>query len=171
MKKILFAVFTIVASLLFAACDDEDYTVVPPTFKGFLYSPSPLHPGDTVAISAVFASKGNYVGKPRCKWSLTLDTLDHNTNTYMTATLHKSTNGSIGDEKLTAKFPIPKTAKKGQKANCNLTIQFDNYVDANNIGFYVESKTEDGYLGKFGRSTVKALLASDCSGSVTISIE
>lgn len=168
MKKIAFALLTLVAGISFMACG-EDNEVIPATFKGFQYTPNPVQPGDTVTIRAIYASKGKYVNKPRCTWNLKLDTLATN-GTYQQVTLSRKLTCSIGDEDLSVRFVIPETAKEGQQATCSFDVSFNNIVDASNIGFSINSQTEEGYVGRFNSSTVQSIIYSHTSGNLTLNI-
>lgn len=170
MKKIAFTLILLLTCGIFVACDDFEKEPIPPTFKGFTYSPNPLHPGDTVTVTAVYARKGKYVYKPRCTWKITLDTLDAVSNTYVRATINQQRTASIGEENLSQKFVIPTSAKPNQKADCHFDVAFDNAVDASNVGFTLNNTTEEGYLGKFNPSVVNSVLYCHTSGSFQMPI-
>lgn len=171
MKKILFGIIALMMGVIFTSCKDEKHNPLPPTFKGFTYSPNPARPGDTITISAIYADRGEYVGSPKCTWKISLDTLNAKSNTYERITYSKKVNSSISDETLSVKYAIPTSARKGQTATCNFDVSFDNYVDATAIGFSRENPTQEGYVGTFSTSTIKSTLYSHCSGSMTFTIE
>ncbi len=54
--------FLLALCLIFLAVSCEDTSgSYPPTWKGFTYEPSTVHPGDSVLITAVQNSKGHYL--------------------------------------------------------------------------------------------------------------
>ncbi len=171
MKKILFSLIALTIGFAFTSCEDEERNPTPPTFKGFTYSPNPVHPGDTITISAIYANRGEFVYKPRCTWKISLDTLDTKTSTYESIQFSKQKTQSISDETLFVQYIIPKTAKVGQTARCSFDVAFDNAVDATAIGASWTNPTENGYVGTFGSSTIQSTLYSHCSGNMTFKIE
>lgn len=171
MKKILFLFSMLAAGMMFVACSNEDYTLIPATFKGFEYAPNPAVAGDTLTISAVYRDKGAYVNKPRCSWRLTLDTLNAKTGVYDKATLSQSRTCSIGDEKLTVHFALPKSTKPGQTASCTFNVDFDVVVNPDKVISSVSNVTEEGYVGTFDPSIVAGTLVCKTSGRLQVKIK
>ena len=170
MKKILYFLCILSWGCFLGSCDDTDNTVIPPTFKGFTYAPSTLHPGDTVTLSAVYASKGKYCYKPRTTWRITLDTLNAETKEYVRVTLSNQRTCSISEENLSVRFAIPHSARPSQTCPVKFDVAFDNAVDAENQGYSLPNPTQEGYVGQFDNSVVNSLLYSHCSGSLSVKL-
>lgn len=60
MKKTFAVLIAILLAFIFAACDDEDYTPVDPTFDKIVLTPSTCKPGDKVKAHVTFKSEGRY---------------------------------------------------------------------------------------------------------------
>lgn len=169
MKKYSFGLLALlIMSLAFVACSEDDLRSVPPTFKGFKVSPNPVHPGDTVTISAVYNNKGEYVYAPKCTWILKLDTLTESSE-QIHAELIKSIKATIAEDTLSVKFAIPKTAKTGRTVNCSFNASYSNAVDTE-PGLSLPNTTIDPFIGRFGNSRVSSILYSECSGDCTFGI-
>lgn len=167
MKKYIYILLTVFVTAALFSCE-EDKNTIPPTFKGFLVSPKPCHPGDTVRVKLYYADKGEYVYGPRCAWSLKIDTLMEdglsNDTTYW-----KYISASIADEHLGASFILPKSTKPGNYT-CNLEVSFNNSVDSKQA-IVRENTVIAPYEGHLGKSIVSSLLYSKFSGSVNIRVE
>lgn len=167
MKNYLLIIMTCICCMVISSCDKKK-TSVPPTFKGFTCNPNPAHPGDTMVVRLHYASKGEYVHSPRCSWSLTLDTLSAD-GIRAQAVLSQKITASIAAEYLSCPFIIPENAVTGRLMTCRVDISFDNSVDTQ-PGLSIPNIVQPGYMGSLSNSTVKSILYSQVSGSLSIGI-
>ncbi len=154
--------------LTLVSCED-DKECVPPSFKGFLYEPSPAHPGDSVTITACMRDRGQHVYGPKYTWKVTLDTLDTETGVTGTWEYKLTQKASISDPDPQVKVPIPHTALEGTTATCTFSAVYNNSVDGV-PGRGVACPTLEGYLGTFQPSVVTAVLYSEANGRLTFKI-
>lgn len=171
MKKVLYFLCILTLGCFLSSCDEADNTVIPPTFKGFTCEPATIHPGDTLTLRAVYASKGKYCYKPRTTWKITLDTLNAETQNYDKVVFSNQRTCSISEESLFVRFAVPQSARTRQSCPVTFDVAFDNAVDAENQGYSLPNPTQEGYLGTFSNSVVNSLLYSHCSGSLNVFIE
>lgn len=174
MKKTIFAILAIAFCTIWTACEKTDYEVVPPTFKGFKYSPTTIHPGDSVRFTACYRNEGKniyLVGHKGYKWTLSLDTLDANGDPSKTGRWSRQYTPycSISDGEPTIKLEVPKTAMPGTTAQLNFVAEYSNAADGA-PGTSLPNQTEEGYVGTFQPSTVTSVLYSRASGSMTFKI-
>lgn len=170
MKHTLYAILAMAICTLWTACE-EDYEVIPPTFKGFLYSPTTVHAGDSVKFTACYANAGQqvyFVGHKGITWKLSVDTLD--------AGGDESKNGrwqaeykpycSIGEGEPTIKLRIPTSAKPGSTARLDFNASYSNACNgAPNVS--LPNPTAEGYYGQFSNSVIQSALYSGVSGWMT----
>ena len=65
------SLFLAVCALFFTSCDNEKQVSYMPTWRGFTYSPKPVHPGDSVTIVAQQAELGHLIYKAVYTWTAT----------------------------------------------------------------------------------------------------
>lgn len=175
MKKIIWAMTMMVICTVWTACEKEDYEVVPPTFKGFSYSPTTVHPGDSVRFTACYADPGKNIyltGHKGYTWKLTVDTLDAGGDPDKTGQWTKEFKPycSIGDGEPSYKLQIPALTKPGSTARLDFTANYSNAADGK-PGVSLPNITADGYYGKFSNSTINSILYSSASGWMTFRVD
>ena len=149
---------------MIVSCDD-DKICIPPTFKGFLYSPNPAHVGDIVTITAYQQNRGENVYGPTYTWEVSLDTIDGLTGIAAKCVYQSSVKASISDPDPSIKVAIPDNAVPGGVVSCKFKAVYNNAVDAV-PGIQYESPTQEGYLGRFFPSAITATLFSEASGQL-----
>lgn len=159
----LFLFIMLSLTTLLMSCDEKKATV-PPTFKGFRHTPSVVHPGDTVRLTAYYANKGEYWHKPMCYWTFEMDTVNVEKNQRHLASYSQSVQQSVADESLTTTFIVPKNAYLPGKVTARLKVSMFNSVTAENVGFRLTNSTEAGYEGCFNNSIISSQLYCDASG-------
>lgn len=177
MKKTFFTIFTIAICALWSACSESfDYEVIPPTFKGFTYSPTTIHAGDSVRFTAVYDNPGKNVyfsGHRGITWKLTVDTLDAEGDPGKDGKWimeGKPYATMENNENPTYKFRIPTSAKPGSQARIDFRADLSNAADGT-PGTSIPNHTAEGYYGQFQNSIVKSILYSTATGWMTFRID
>lgn len=166
MKKYIYILLTAIVTITLHSCQDAAKPI-PPTFKGFVVSPKPCHPGDTLNVKLYFADKGEYIISPKANWTLSIDTLGAD-GTQNKCTFNTSKQGSIVNEYLGGQFIIPTNAVAGRKT-CSVRVDFQCSADASEYPSRT-SVVQPGFEGTLGVSQIKSPLYGDFSGSVNIDI-
>lgn len=170
MKKTIFAIIAIMAGITFVSCEDEKEPI-PPTFKGFTYSPKPVHAGDSLQVTSVYEKEGAYVyfvGHKGIFWTLTLDTLNEK-GARSTWSKKYEPYSTVADGAPQIKLKIPNSAAKG-KATIKLEAVYSNAVDAK-ATWSRSYKVQSGYEGSTFTQAVTSTLTSKASGDFTFNIE
>lgn len=175
MKKTIYAILTMAICTIWSACNEKnDYEVLPPTFKGFTYTPTTPHPGDSVRFTAVYDNPGKniYFSNHRgITWKLTVDTLDAQGDASKDGKWVKEVKPycSVGESDPTYKFRIPTTAKPGSTARLDFRADYSNAADGT-PGTSIPNQTAQGYYGQFQNSIVQSILYSTATGWMTFRI-
>lgn len=169
MKKYIYILLTVFVTAALFSCE-EDINPIPPTFKGFIVSPKPAMPGDTVKVKLYFADKGKHIYLPQPQnsyWTLTLDTLATD-GTVNNVTLSSYERGSIGNDFLSKEFILPKTTLPSTKT-CHVMVKFSCSADCKQTVIR-KNTLMPGYEGDLGNSEITGLLYGEFNGSVKIQI-
>lgn len=172
MKKIVCILALAVMALGIISCSEDVQDALPPTFKGFKYTPTTPHPGDSVWVSACIDQPGEnvyFANHKGIKWTMKVDTLNAQGGRGQ-YTITKEPYCTIGDSEYKIGLRIPDSADPDATVTINFYARYDNAANGN-PGTYRISTTQQGYFGKFGNSTVKSILYSEVSGSLNIALE
>ena len=179
MRKTIWAIVIMAVCTIWTACEKHDYEVVAPSFKGFLYSPTTLHPGDSVTFKACYDDPGKniyFAQGSGITWTLTVDTLDAGGDDTKNGkwTWKKKPSCTIAEaiynHEHSIKTLIPKTAKPGSNATLTFEAKYDNACDGV-PGTTRPNTTAEGYHGKFDNSVIKSAYFTLATGSMTFRIE
>lgn len=168
--KYFYPIIIAILCVVSTSCDDDKEQPIPPTFKGFTYSPNPAKAGEKMKITAVIRDKGKNVYGPRYTWTLTLDTVNADGATVKDAKIKKEWKGSISDGNPSVEFILPKSICDPAYAKCTFYADYQNNADAITFPEF-ENSTDEEYLGRFNPSRVASVLYSNVSGSFTFAIE
>ncbi len=165
MKKAFYFVAALCLMLLAVSCEDSGGSY-PPTWKGFTYEPSTVHPGDSVTITAVQAKKGKYLYTVTYNFSMRVyvevdGVTQDSTLAYSYKTNYDGTDN--GDPQWKLKLPdntVPTSYP------CTFTARWDNYADGR--GGSYQCTGGDGCTGSIASQSYT--LYSTASGSFTLPI-
>ncbi len=154
--------------LFLASCDDDDEGCYPPTWKGFTYSPSPVHPGDSITITAVQASKGHYLNACDYSFSMKVYVADSNGMTQdstLTYSYHTNYDGTDnGDPSWGVR--LPETTVSGSYT-CSFSANWSNSSDGQG-GTYAYNGDRGSCTGSI--TSYSYTLYSNASGSFTLPV-
>ncbi len=165
MKKAIYFVAALCLMLLAVSCEDTGGSYAP-TWKGFSYEPSTVHPGDSVTITAVQKSKGKYLYT--VTYTFTMRVLMDVDNVTQDSTLsysYKTNYDGDGQKDPQWKLRIPDNIVPSSYG-CSFNARWDNYADGNMDK--LTSGNEAGYTGTI--TTTSYTLYTTASGSFTLPI-
>ena len=156
-----------VFSLFLCGCDDDEAISRPPTYQGFKYSPSVVHGGETVKITAVQLTKGTYLNGTDYNWSMTVKVLNGSSEENETLTYSKHTNyDGVDNTSPVWELEIPENVVAGTYT-CTFKASFKN--SASGESFSSNGTTGAGCTGTI-RSSYDGLMYSSASGSFSLPI-
>lgn len=175
-KTFIMAIMALASIMTFTACDDDDPTLVFPTWKGFKIDQTTLNAGDTLRIHADLDRPGKYLYKVHYKWTMVVDTISEEGKVALDTLTYKVQSTTARpihmNDTPNAYFLIPKNAVKGSKAT-NFTFTCDYEHAASGTPEPLETAPHDGYLGGVFKYQVLSPLYSRTSNrfSTMITIE
>ena len=163
----LVILFLGVVSLFLCGCDDDEAISRPPTYQGFKYSPSVVHGGETVKITAVQLTKGTYLNATNYNWSMTVKLLVDGVEVDETLTYSDHTNyDGVSNANPVWELEVPENIVAGTYT-CTFKARFNN--SAGGESFYSSGTTGAGCTGTI-RSSYDGLMYSSASGSFNLPI-
>lgn len=177
MKKFFILSLLALVGISFTSCDDIDYNISFPMWKGFTLSSKTLHAGDTLVVKAVLDKKGKNLYSPTYSWTLNIDTIsDEGKVGTKTLSYRKVSNNAhpilINDEP-EARFVIPENVMKGTASHhIGFDVEYDNAVDATET-ISLESMPQEGYEGgRFTYNVASTLYSrTRCTFNTRLTIE
>lgn len=168
MKLIASTLFMTMAIVCFTSCNEEEKGSYPPAYYGFSYSPVPVHPGDSVTITAVQARKGHYLNA--CDYTLnvplTLEQADGSLkDTTIVSKYHTNYDGTDNGNP-TFKILIPANAID-EKPYVTFSARWNNSADGIGGEYSASGGTE--YLGLIVSTSY--LLYSSATGHFNLPIK
>ncbi len=165
MKKALYILTAISLVWLSVSCEDTSGSYAP-TWRGFTYEPSTVHPGDSVTITAVQKSKGHYLNGVDYNFSMRVYVEVDNVTQDSTLSYSYHTNyDGDGQKDPQWRLKIPDNTVPGSYS-CSFSARWNNSSDGD-LGTVV-SGNEAGYTGTI--STTSYTLYTTASGSFTLPI-
>lgn len=171
MKKGL--ILGVVASMLiFGACEKTDTKSYLPTWKGFSYTPQPVHRGDTLTVKAVQANIGHLIYHAEYTWTVTGEVFkagSQETETWDSTFTKKVTYDNQPQDPQIS-FKVPENLATGTLSKVSITFKGD--YDYSGQGEFIAdgSQYHDpeyiGYIQQQQSTTING----KCGGSVTISV-
>ncbi len=163
--KTLIILPTLLLSIALIGCDDGGSSY-PPTYKGFSYWPNPVHPGDSVVITAVQAKKGHYLNAVDYSFSMkiTMDIGGETVDSTLTYSHHTNYDGTDNGDPSWA-FLLPQNTRSGSYT-CSFNARWSNSSDGE-MGSYL-STGGDGCVGSI--TSHSYTLYSDASGTFTLPV-
>ncbi len=163
--KTLTILTTLLLSVALVGCD-EGGSSYPPTYKGFAYQPNPVHPGDSVVITAVQAKKGHLLNAMDYKFSMkiSMDIGGEAVDSTLSYSVHTNYDGTDnGDPKWA--FLLPADTRAGSYS-CSFSARWSNSADGE-MGSYPSTGGE-GCTGQI--TSHSYTLYSDASGTFTLPV-
>ena len=165
MKKTYLFLFSLLCLALWSCGDDE--TGRPPVFQGFRYTPSTIHAGDDVTITAVQAQRGTNVYGARHSWSLTvrIDVDGTPTDTTLSYTTQAGKTESLTDDP-TWNVHIPERTLPGMYT-CSFRGNWNNAADGETATY--SAGTGEGCTGSI--TSTNSTLYSSANGSFRLTVQ
>lgn len=167
MRKLYFIFSIMLATLLFAACNEEE-GAMPPIFGGFRIEPSAIHPGDHIKITAVQVQKGRDLYGARHQWQLIVPIEGEDGPTQVTITYKTPDEEIISSyDDPTWEVTIPANASIGERISGSFKGTWNNASDAEIASF--NGGHAEGCIGNINSSC--STLYSQANGSFSQTIQ
>lgn len=173
MKKLFLLMPVLACVLAFVACGDDDgfgkYDSYPPTWKGFELSSNPVHPGDSLRVTALQDMKGHLINATTYVWTMKCKVLNPSgeiSDYSLSDDVHTNYDG-ISNADPTYKFKIPDNAVAGTG-----TVSFEAKYNYSGNGIQVQdgSTYNQGTTGKGHISSLSGSMSGGAKGNVTFTI-
>lgn len=169
MKKLLFIMPLVALLFAFVACENENYDSYPPTWKGFILSPTAnnIYAGDSLKVTACQDMKGHLINATTYSWSLRCQVLvgDNNwVDSICTLSTHTNYDGTSNADP-TITFLVPKGAAG------RATVSFQAIYGYSGSGIQVSGggTYNDQYSGAIHSES--GALSGKASGTVSFNVK
>ncbi|MBQ8051099.1 MAG: hypothetical protein IJ197_05930 [Bacteroidaceae bacterium] len=167
MKKTLLFLCMISALALVSSCNDDEEGSYPPTYQGFRYEPSTVHPGDSVFITAVQLKKGHYLNSTDYSWSMTVQVDSAGIGVPYELYYSRHTNyGGLDSNNPQWRLELPGNTLPGTYS-CQFNARFSNSADG--IGGMFNGGTGEGCVGTINSQSYT--LYSTANGSFRLIVK
>lgn len=169
-KHLILSLMALLGICSFTSCEDDDYTMNFPTWKGFKISTNTVGVGDTLRIYADLDKGGRYLYKVKYSWGLVVDTISEKGEIApmeLTYNIQSTSSRPIHcNDQPKAFFVIPQNVVPG-KAQHRFNFRVDYEHAAVGTPTPTTSEPHTGYLGGTFRYEVLSPLFSRTSNSFT----